>query len=55
MIQWNGSDYMCMVCGEPIEEDWIKCYECKQWAHEKGDFSDIHYYCDICKAKKWLS
>lgn len=47
----------CIICGETFEEDWIQCHECKDWAHEDCvyiDSSDVHYYCDVCKAKKRL-
>lgn len=45
----------CIICGQSFEEDWIQCYECKDWAHGECvhiDSSDIYYYCDVCKAKK---
>ncbi|KAF2902498.1 hypothetical protein ILUMI_03688 [Ignelater luminosus] len=33
------NEYYCLICGEKYEdpptEDWIKCYKCSSWAHEK--------------------
>lgn len=48
----------CLVCCEPFEnsrkgEKWIRCTECKRWAHEMCagvDRKSFSYICDNCES-----
>ena len=48
-------NYYCIYCNElyvdPPSEEWIQCWECKQWAHEgETDYEGIgHFVCDECR------
>lgn len=51
----NRKEHYCLICEEkyeePITEDWIMCYKCKLWAHEKctsGESTSKGYLCDLC-------
>jgi hypothetical protein len=47
----------CIICGESLDEDWIQCNTCKDWAHEacvEINPTDLYYNCDVCVAKKDL-
>lgn len=47
--------YYCIICRglyvNPPKEDWIKCADCEEWAHEAcTSYSGIgSYYCDLCQ------
>ena len=38
------------VCIEPVSEDWIQCYDCLKWWHEKcTSYSGLgQFFCDLC-------
>ena len=48
-------DFYCVYCNElfvdPPSEPWIRCWECKQWAHEgETDYEGIgNFVCDDCR------
>lgn len=51
----KNEDYYCLICDEkyiePITEDWIICYKCRLWAHEKctsGESTSKGFLCDFC-------
>ncbi|KAF2887822.1 hypothetical protein ILUMI_18352 [Ignelater luminosus] len=50
------NEYYRLICGEtyadPLTEDWIKCYKCSSWTHEKctsGKSTSRGYICDLCE------
>ncbi|XP_047125213.1 uncharacterized protein LOC124807393 [Hydra vulgaris] len=50
------NDYYCLICEEkyhdPPTEDWVMCYICKSWSHEKCTSSSSTsrgFLCDFCK------
>lgn len=52
------TNYYCIYCNELYEsppiEDWIMCYSCNLWAHEKcsgGDSTSRGYLCEFCRNK----
>ncbi|KAF2893711.1 hypothetical protein ILUMI_12462 [Ignelater luminosus] len=49
-------DYYCIFCKDkyvsPPNEDWIMCYVCEDWAHEKctdREPTSAGYKCDLCR------
>lgn len=51
----DDEEYYCLICNEkyvePITEDWILCYKCKLWAHEKctsDENTSKGFLCDFC-------
>lgn len=52
----DNDDVCCLMCGEKYgltQEEWIQCWECKQWCHENcSDFEKEHnitFVCDLCR------
>lgn len=52
----KNDDYYCIFCKDEYvsapDEDWIMCFVCKKWAHEKctdRQSSSAGYKCNLCR------
>ena len=51
-VEINVNDWTCMLCGESVLADMVRCHKCEKWAHEScADYSaecGSNYVCDFC-------
>ena len=49
-------DYFCLACFEPYSnrlpgEEWLKCSECRLWAHDACTHGGRFYTCQNCDSE----